>query len=187
MSNIYIARLTVPDTAIDTNRHVNNLAYLHWMQGLFIEHGLESGCAIRDLKQYGRTWAMVSHSIDYRAYAREGDDIAIFSWVGRLGEKSLDRRFLFYRIGDDTILAEAGTTFVYVDIDSGKGKLLPDELRAICAVTEEGYPLLRALRAETRDVDVIAQAVSSARPMSEASVNSLNVHKALLPTERAKA
>lgn len=186
MGSIYITKLTVPASAIDANRHVNNLAYLHWMQGLIIDYALDKGCTIRDLMKNGGTWAIVSHSIDYFASASEGDDIVIFSWIGRLGEKSLDRRFLFYRISDDKMLAEARTTFVYVNISTGKGMPLPQDLRTILAETDEGHPLLRTLRAETRDLDVIAQALSSARPMSEASVNSLIMHRALIPSALAK-
>lgn len=171
----------MPASAIDANQHVNNLAYLHWMQGLIIEYALDKGCTIRQLMKNGGTWAIVSHSIDYFASASEGDDIVIFSWIGRLGEKSLDRHFIFYRANDDTVLAKARTTFVYVSISTGKGMPLPQDLRTILAETDESHSLLRTLREETRDPDTIARAISSARPMSEASVNSLTMHRALIP------
>lgn len=187
MGNIYITKLTVPASAIDANQHVNNLAYLHWIQGLIIDYSLDKGCTIRHLKKNGGTWAIVSHSIDYFASASENDDIVIFSWIGRLGEKSLDSHFIFYRASDDTVLVEARTTFVYVNISTGKGMTLPQDLRTMLAETDEGHPLLRTLRAETRDLDAIARATSSARPMSEASVNSLTMHRALIPSRSYQA
>lgn len=181
MSNIYIKRLKVPASVIDINRHVNNLAYLYWLQGVFIEHALDNGYTIRRLRHFGGTWAMAANTIEYFTPAREGDELAIFTWIDRLGDKSLQSRFLFYRPADDALVAEVSTTFVCVNVATGKGMPLPDELRDTFAPAGDSHPLLQALRAEPRDTAVIVQALAAALPLSEASVNSFVLHPALVP------
>lgn len=181
MSNIHIKRLTVPASVIDINRHVNNLAYLYWLQGVFIEHAIDNGYTIRRLRHFGGTWAMAANTIEYLTSAREGDELAIITWIDRLGEKSLTSRFLYYRPADDTLVAEVSSTFVCVSVATGKGMPLPDELRDTFAPVGDSHPLLQALRAEPRDTAVIAKALADAHPLSEESVNSFILHPALVP------
>jgi YbgC/YbaW family acyl-CoA thioester hydrolase len=181
MGNIHVTCLTVPACVIDINRHVNNLAYLHWIQGLFIEHAVDNGYTIRHLRQHGGTWVMVANAIEYFSPGCEGDHLAIFSWIDRLGTKSLQSRFLFYRAVDDTVIAEASTTFVCVDAATGRGMPLPVELRDTFAPAGDEHPVLRALRAEMRDMTIIAPALAAAHSLSDVSVNSFALHSALVP------
>jgi acyl-CoA thioester hydrolase len=37
-SAIYYKGFTVPESAVDQNRHVNNVAYVQWMQDVAIQH-----------------------------------------------------------------------------------------------------------------------------------------------------
>ena len=43
MPRILIHHLDVPEDVIDTNRHVNNLAYVRWMQEVAIMHSTARG------------------------------------------------------------------------------------------------------------------------------------------------
>jgi acyl-CoA thioester hydrolase len=38
LSPIYTKSFTIPESTIDKNRHVNNVAYVQWMQDIAIEH-----------------------------------------------------------------------------------------------------------------------------------------------------
>lgn len=183
MGNIHITSLTVPACVIDINRHMNNLAYLYWVQGIFIEHAIDHGYTIGHLRRHGGTWAMAANTIEYFAAGREGDELAIFSWIDRLGDKSMQSRFLFYRPADDTLVAEVSTTFVCVNVATGKGMPLPPELRETFMPAGEDHPLLRALFAEPRDTAVISSALASARPLSDVSVKSFTLHPALVPNQ----
>ena len=180
MDEVYVAILTVPESAIDANRHVNNLAYLHWMQSVSIEHGLSSGFGLKQLMKAGGSWAICSNSIDYLRPSFGQDDLAIFSWIGRLGEKSFQRHFLFYRSSDHAVLAKAVTTFVYIDMDTGKAKPIPDDVRKkLNAVDEARNELLRALQDENRQAPLILDAISSGHPLSQQAVGSFAVDRAL--------
>jgi acyl-CoA thioester hydrolase len=38
ISPVYQKSLLIPETAIDENGHVNNVAYVQWMQDIAVEH-----------------------------------------------------------------------------------------------------------------------------------------------------
>ncbi|HCB02612.1 MAG TPA: acyl-CoA thioesterase, partial [Anaerolineae bacterium] len=38
LSSIYSKIINIPKTAIDENGHVNNVAYVQWMQDIAVEH-----------------------------------------------------------------------------------------------------------------------------------------------------
>ena len=65
MPAVHARSLQVPAEAIDGNRHVNNLAYLRWMQEVATEHSAAQGWGMHRYFSAGVTWVVRSHFIEY--------------------------------------------------------------------------------------------------------------------------
>jgi acyl-CoA thioester hydrolase len=125
---IYAKRLLVPDEAIDLQGHVNNLAYVAWMQDVAIEHSAAAGWPMERYLALGAGWVVRSHFVEYLRPGFAGDRLAIVTWVPEFTQRSTPRRYLFVREHDRQLLARAETRWVFVDLGSGRRRPLPDDL-----------------------------------------------------------
>lgn len=145
MPEIFTRRFTVPPEAIDAQRHVNNLAYLQWMQDVAIEHSAAEGWTMERYVQAGGGWVVRTHFIEYLRPAFEGESLAIHTWVSTSGGRSAVRHYVVVREPDRVLLARAETNWVYVNLATGRPALVPDDLvNAFQTLTrEEGMARLR--------------------------------------------
>lgn len=133
----YVFSIRAESSAIDANRHVNNVQYLHWMQEAAIAHADSSGCSALT-KQLGASWVVRSHFVEYLRPSYEGDDIEILTWVTSMRKVSSVRKYRISRKSDHTLLAEGETLWVFVDAASGKPRPIPKEV-ATCLPPEEDF------------------------------------------------
>ena len=115
MDPTYQYELEVTDAALDENRHVNNVAYVQWMQEAAIRHSEATGCT-RMTRAVGATW------------------VADFRKVRSL------RRYKFIRRIDQTLLAEGETDWVFVDAATGRPRAVPQEIQRAFVVVFEPQP-----------------------------------------------
>ena len=134
---IYRDEFTVPETAIDGNGHVNNVAYVQWMQDIAIAHFTATGGAdlMHDL---GGTWVARSHHIEYLRPAFAGDRIEASTWVANLRRVRSLRRYEFTRVSDGKTLARGETDWVFVDAVSGRPCTIPEEIRRVFTLVPDG-------------------------------------------------
>ena len=125
---IYTKHFVVPASAIDQTGHVNNLAYMAWMQEVAIEHSASAGWPMERYLQLGAAWVVRSHFIEYLLPSFEGDPLGIHTWVPRFDQRSTPRRYLFVRESDHAVLAEAETNWVFVNLANGRRTRIPEEL-----------------------------------------------------------
>ena len=97
---IYSKRFPVPEEAIDRQGHVNNLAYVAWMQDVAIEHSAAAGWPMDRYLALGAGWVVRSHFIEYLRPAFAGERLAVFTWVPEFTQRSTPRRYLFVREPD---------------------------------------------------------------------------------------
>jgi acyl-CoA thioester hydrolase len=142
---VYSKRFTVPADAIDVNRHVNNLAYVEWMQQIAIEHSAAAGWPLERYLELGAGWVVRSHFIEYLRPAFEDQLLSAHTWVPRFDQRSTPRRYLFVREADRQILAQAETRWVFVDLESGRRRSLPPELIAAFDVVADDAEVYRIL------------------------------------------
>jgi acyl-CoA thioester hydrolase len=140
MLKIYHHQFTVPEEVVDGNGHVNNVAYVQWMQDVAILHSDTQGCNNDLYQKLGTTWVARSHYIEYRSPAFAGDQIEILTWVSDLKRSSSLRKYKFVRTSDQKVLAQAETRWVYVSAKTGRPCTIHDEVMnafAIVPVDEE--------------------------------------------------
>ncbi|HKT58486.1 MAG TPA: acyl-CoA thioesterase [Gemmatimonadales bacterium] len=127
---IYIKRLVIPPDAMDRQGHVNNLAYVAWMQDVAIEHSTAAGWPMERYLALGAGWVVRSHFVEYLRPAVAGQRMAIYTWVPEFTQRSTPRRYFFVREDDRQLVARAETRWVFVDLASGRRRPLPDDLLA---------------------------------------------------------
>ena len=150
MPRIYTRRLTVPDDVIDVNRHVNNLAYLHWMQDVATGHSAAQGWPFERYLALGAGWFVRSHFIEYLRPAVAGDALAIHTWVADVSARSSTRRYRFVREHDGQRIARAETLWVWVDFATGRPARIPAEVAASFPIVADDDPEVMTLDAGAR-------------------------------------
>lgn len=137
MLDICSLHIEVAPDAIDENRHVNNREYLKWMQDVAVAHSAAVGWSMERYFRTGATWVVRSHSIEYLRPAYEGDGLSVHTWVAAIAERSSVRRYVFWRERDRVVVARAETLWVFVDLETGRPRSIPEALRADFALVPE--------------------------------------------------
>lgn len=127
LSSIYSKTFIIPESAIDENGHVNNVAYVQWMQDIAVEH-YESIGGANPTQLIGATWVVREHKIEYRLPAFAGEEIEIKTWVENLRRVRSLRKYEFVRKSDDKILVKGETDWVFVDVKTGSPRAVPEEV-----------------------------------------------------------
>ena len=128
MPRIFVHAFSVPADAIDVANHVNNLAYLRWMQEVAIQHSAARGWPMERYLALGQAWVVRSHFIEYLRPAFLGEAFSLITYVCNLKRQSSLRRYLFYRPADQQVVARAETNWVFVKLADGRPTPIPDEL-----------------------------------------------------------
>ena len=128
--------LTIPVVPgdIDELGHVNNVAYLRWVQDVAAAHWR----AVASVQDQARLWWIVlRHEIDYKHPAFLGDDVVAKTWVGTASRIRFERHTELLRASDRLLLAKARTIWCPIDAGSRKPASVGPDLRARFSVEEE--------------------------------------------------
>ena len=140
MDSIYRFDIKVPAEVIDGNGHVNNVAYVQWMQDAAIRHAQASGCTPASVA-LGATWVARTHHVEYLRSAFAGDTVTVLTWVADFRKVRSLRKYKFLRAADSAVLAQAETDWVFVNAKTGRPVAIPDEIRnAFEIVSKEQEP-----------------------------------------------
>ena len=113
-------RVTAND--IDEQGHVNNVAYLQWIQDVAGAHWRTAATTEMVAKF---SWIVVRHEIDYKKQAFENDEITVTTWVGDWTKVTCERFTDINRGGD--LLVKGRTLWCMIDrVTSRPQKISPD-------------------------------------------------------------
>ncbi|HET9910191.1 MAG TPA: thioesterase family protein [Anaerolineales bacterium] len=130
ISSTYSKTIAIPESAIDENGHVNNVAYVQWMQDIAIEH-YQFISGMNSMEPFGATWVVREHRIEYFLPAFAGEEIVIKTWVENIRRVRSLRQYEFVRKTDGRILVKGETDWVFVDIKTGTPRAIPDEVSSV--------------------------------------------------------
>jgi len=147
MNGVFLHSFVVPDSAIDFNRHVNNLEYLRWMQDVATAHSDACGWPIERYLQVRSSWVIRSHFIEYLRPSFANENIVLATWIADMGEQTSPRKYLFMRATDRHVLARAETQWVFVSARTGRPQPIPTELRTDFTVVADDTEVLAWLQA----------------------------------------
>jgi len=136
ISPIYSKTFTIPANAIDENGHVNNVAYVQWMQDIAVEH-YESIGGTNPMQLMGATWVVREHRIEYLLPAFSGEEIEIKTWVENVRRVRSLRKYEFVRKSDGKVLVKGETDWVFVDVKTGAPRAIPEEVSRVFAMKQE--------------------------------------------------
>ena len=136
MNPIFQFDITVTPDVVDRNGHVNNVAYIQWMQDAAVGHAGASGC-IRASTAIGATWVVRTHHIEYLSPAFAGDTLALFTWVANFQKVRSLRKYKVVRPSDQSVIARAETDWVFVNAKTGRPMTIPDEVKNTLPVTSK--------------------------------------------------
>jgi acyl-CoA thioester hydrolase len=131
MSAIFEYSHVVTEAEIDdVIRHVNNLAYLKWMQSAALAHSAAQGWPAAAYQELGAGWVVRSHQIEYRQAAFPGDSIVVRTWVANLKKVTSLRRYEILRAGDpkQALLAIAATDWAFIHFATHQPRRIPPEV-----------------------------------------------------------
>lgn len=129
LSPIYTKSFTIPPSVIDENGHVNNVAYVQWMQDIAVEHY----SSIDGIAAQGpdATWVIREHKIEYFLPAFAGEEIEIRTWVENIRRVRSLRKYEFLRRSDNKVLVKGETDWVFVDVKTGAPRAVPEEVTKV--------------------------------------------------------
>ena len=134
---VYRYGFTVPESDIDGNGHVNNVAYVQWMQDVAIRHFEASGGKPL-MEEASATWVARSHHIEYLRPAYVGDLVEARTWIASFSRVRSVRRYAFVRLSDDAVLAKGETEWVFVNATTGRPKAIPEPITSLFHAAENG-------------------------------------------------
>ena len=129
LSSIYSKTFIIPKSAIDENGHVNNVAYVQWMQDIAVEHYSSLG----GIEAQGpeATWVVHEHKIEYLLTAFEGEEIEVKTWVENLRKVRSLRKYEFVRSSDGKMLVKGETDWVFVNVKAGRPIPIPEKVSKV--------------------------------------------------------
>ncbi len=135
VSSTYSKTITILNSAIDENGHVNNVMYVQWMQDIAVEHYASIGGVAAQGEN--ATWVVREHRIEYLLPAFENEEMEIKTWVENIRRVRSLRRYEFVRKSDGKVLVIGETDWVFVDTKTGRPLAIPQEVENIFKQTRE--------------------------------------------------
>ncbi len=119
--------ISVEPADIDELNHVNNVAYLRWVQDAAVAHWRAEAPPEDQAKL---VWVVVRHEIDYKKAAVLGEGLIARTWVGTATRATFERHTEILRANDRSVLAKARTLWCPLDARTGRPTAVSAEVRA---------------------------------------------------------
>jgi acyl-CoA thioester hydrolase len=126
--NPHILRTQVTAQDIDGLNHTNNAVYVQWCEQAAWSHSNALGLDLQRYRELDRAMAVTHSEYHYLQASREGENIAIGTWIVEWDRKlSMTRHFQVIRIKDGITLLRGNVRFVCIELSTGKPRRLPSE------------------------------------------------------------
>jgi acyl-CoA thioester hydrolase len=132
---------------VDGFGHVNNAAYLNYLEQAAIDHANFLGLDLRRLQGLGGVFVARRHEIVFLKPTFAGDLLRVITWLRESRGARIDRKYLVYREpssrsemvvsgrpvtnasrpADDALVVRAATEWVFANIQ-GQPRRIPDEV-----------------------------------------------------------
>ena len=132
---------------VDALGHVNNAAYLNYLEQAAIDHASFLGLGVQRMQGLGGVFVARRHEIVFLKPTFAGDLLRVITWLGESRGARVDRQYLVYREpsstteivvagrpathscmpADDALVARAATEWVFAS-NRGQPRRIPDEV-----------------------------------------------------------
>ena len=127
-ANPHILHTQVAPGDIDGLNHTNNAVYVQWCEQSAWSHSRALGLDLQRYRELDRAMAVLHSEYNYLAASREGEQIAVGTWIVDWDRKlSMTRHFQVIRVDDGITLLRGIVRFVCIELSTGKPRRLPRE------------------------------------------------------------
>ena len=120
--------LIVAAEEIDDYRHVNNAAYVRWLDRCAWAHSAAAGISIEDCKGMDRGMAVRRSELEYLAPAFLNDSIIVATWITHNDRRlRINRSFQVVAAGTGKTLLRASLEYVCLMLSTGRPVRMPPE------------------------------------------------------------
>ena len=132
---------------VDALGHVNNAAYLNYLEQAAIDHGTLLGLDLEGLRQLGGVFLARRHDIVFLKPSFAGDLLRVITWLGEVRGARVERSYLVFRnaemvrapvvmgrqvqgaeiLDDGELVVRATTEWVFAN-DRGQPRRVPNEV-----------------------------------------------------------
>ena len=113
----------VEKSDIDEQGHVNNVAYLRWIQDVAVAHWFS---VTTEETRGSYVWVVLRHEIDYKWQGFENEEVTVATWVGEPTRISWER-FTEIKRGAD-VLVKARSVWCLLDSKTLKPTRITTEM-----------------------------------------------------------
>lgn len=126
--NPHIVYTEVRPEDIDGLNHTNNAVYVNWCQRAAWSHSVALGLDLPRYQALDRAMAITHSEYHYLQASREGDEVAVATWIVEWDRKlTMQRHFQVIRLSDGITLLRAAMRFACIELSSGRPRRLPPE------------------------------------------------------------
>ena len=111
---------------IDELNHVNNVAYVRWIQHVAVAHWL--AVTTKEMREK-YTWMLTRHEIDYKKQTFAGEEVTATTWVGDATKVTFER-FTEITRGKD-LLVKARSVWCLIDRETSKPTRITVEMKKL--------------------------------------------------------
>ena len=119
--------ITPSPADIDELGHVNNAAWVRWMQDVATAHW-NAVARAEDVAAY--VWVVVRHEIDYLGNVGPGESVTARTWISDPPKGARFDRNMEFSNAQGKVVVRAKTTWALIDKASGRLARVRDELAA---------------------------------------------------------
>jgi len=124
----FLLPITVSDADLDGQGHVNNSVYVRWMDRAAYAHSAALGYDWARYQAMGASFVVRRHEIDYLAPTFAGESIVVATWPHAMERFTAGRSHQIVRLEDGRTVARAMTTWVFLDLATGRPRRMPEDL-----------------------------------------------------------
>lgn len=111
---------------IDAQNHVNNVAYVRWIQDVAVAHWFS---VTDEATREKLTWMLTRHEIDFKKQTFENEEVTATTWVGETTKVTFER-FTEITRGED-LLVKARSVWCLIDREKSKPTRITAELKEL--------------------------------------------------------
>jgi acyl-CoA thioester hydrolase len=127
---VFIARRRVEWRDIDTARHVNNAAYINYIEDAGWQVAAAHGWPAHRVNEEGFAIIARRHQIEYRLPALLDDELEIATYVSDVKRASANRHYRITRPRDGALVMQARTLYVWVNLHTLQPMRVPPHFLA---------------------------------------------------------
>ena len=131
MPVVFTVPLAVRPDDIDQQGHVNNVAFVRYVQDAAVAHWV---AAAPDELQAAFAWVVRRHEVEYLRPGLPGEQLVARTWVGEPSGATWERLTEVVR-DDGTVLVKARTVWVLLDAATGRPRRVDPRMVAALEVS----------------------------------------------------